>query len=106
MKNAGELIAYTVAVLWMIFFFRIVWINHTVVKYLKNNHKIFWESNFQYFGGVGKGGPNIFKFLEKLDDPQIGLFRTDWLAAVRQFLIIVAISICVIAGYIYLLSSR
>lgn len=106
MKNAGELIAYIIAALWMIFFIRIVWINHKVVKYLKNNHKVFWDSNFQHFGGVGKGGPNIFQFVEKLNDPQIGLFKTDWLTAIRQFLIIVAISICLVAGYIYWLNKK
>jgi hypothetical protein len=48
MKNAGELIAYIIAALWMIFFIRIVWINHKVVKYLKN--KVHLENSWVTFG--------------------------------------------------------
>ena len=105
MKNGGELVALSIAILWVAFFFRIIWINYKTIQYVKNYHKNFWENNFQLFRGVGKGGPNVFQLLKGLNDPQISIFKKELSTALKQFLIIVVVSACLVAGYICMLNK-
>lgn len=106
MKGGEGTIAYIVAFLWIACFFRVVFINLNVIKYLKNNHKKFWENNFQLFGGVGKGGPNIFQYLDGLNDSEIDSYKNKWAIAIKQLFFVIIVSSCLIAAYIFWLVKK
>ncbi len=101
MIDIDAILFYFVTVIIIIFFLRIVLINFKVIRYVKKNHRDFWEKNLHLFLGGGIGGPNVFQLIKSLDDPEIRNYKNKWNRALKQFFLIILLIIILIVVYIY-----
>ena len=100
-RDIGEIFFYSIVATIIIFFFRIVFINIKIRRYIKKYHRDFWDNNIHLFWGGGKGGPNIFQLVKRLNDPKIGEYKREWDKALKQLFLVTVIIILLVIVLIY-----